>query len=614
MSTPQQFEFQTEVRQLLDIVIHSLYTEKEIFVRELVSNASDALEKLRHLQFTEKEIFDDRLPPEINLTTDDAAKTFTIQDFGVGMTRAELIENLGTIAHSGSKAFLKALSESEAKGTSLIGQFGVGFYSVFMVAKRVRVFAHSWRPAEPGQVWESDGSGSYTIEEAEGQRRGCKIVVELKDECREFSLASKIEGILKRYSSFVQFPINLNGKRVNTIQALWLRNKNEIKDEEYTEFYKFQANAFDTPRLRLHFSADAPLAINALLFVPEENPERFGLVRAEPAVALYCRKILIDPHPKDLLPEWLRFLKGVVDSEDLPLNISREMPQDRALIAKLGRVLTRRFLKSLEEEAKDRPDGYKEFYRRFGVYLKEGAALDETYQQDLMKLLRYESSLTTKGEFTSFADYVSRLKDGQKEIYFLVGPNRAAIEAGPYLEGFRARNLEVLFCYENVDEYVMSHVREFDGRRLIAADHADVKLADLPTPPGADALTEEQSKALAVWLKETLGDRVAEVKASGRLVDSPALALSADKLVSPHMRRLMKAMKVEGAEDTPPRVELHFNPRHAVIKHLAAARDAKPDMAKLMAEQVLDNALIAAGLLDDPQKMIARIYKLLESV
>ncbi len=614
MSTPQQFEFQAEVRQLLDIVIHSLYTEKEIFVRELVSNASDALEKLRHLQFTEKEIFDDRLPLEINLTTDDAAKTFTIQDFGVGMTRAELIEDLGTIAHSGSKAFLKALSESEAKGTSLIGQFGVGFYSAFMVAKRVRVFAHSWRPAEPGQVWESDGSGSYTIEEAEGQRRGCKIVVELKDECGEFSLASKIEGVLKRYSSFVQFPISLNGKRVNTIQALWLRNKSEIKDEEYTEFYKFQANAFDAPRLRLHFSADAPLAINALLFVPEESPERFGLVRAEPAVALYCRKILIDPHPKDLLPEWLRFLKGVVDSEDLPLNISREMPQDRALIAKLGRVLTRRFLKALEEEAKDRPDGYKEFYRRFGVYLKEGAALDETYQKDLMKLLRYESSLTDKGELTSFADYVSRLKDGQKEIYFLVGPNRAAIEAGPYLEGFRARNLEVLFCYENVDEYVMSHVHEFDGRRLIAADHADVKLADLPAPPGADALTEEQTKALAAWLKETLGDRVAEVKASGRLVDSPALALSADKLMSPHMRRLMKAMKVEGAEDTPPRVELHFNPRHAVIKHLAAARDAKPEVAKLMAEQVLDNALIAAGLLDDPQKMIARIYKLLESV
>ena len=614
MSTPQKFEFQAEIRQLLDIVIHSLYTEKEIFVRELVSNASDALEKMRHLQVVEKEIFDDRLPLEINLTTDDKTRTFTIQDFGVGMTRAELVENLGTVAHSGSKAFLQALGEGGGKNVNLIGQFGGGFYSAFMVAKCVRVYAHSWRPAEPGNVWESDGSGNYTVEEAEGQRRGCKIVVELKDDCSEFSLSSKIEDILKRYSSFVQFPVNLNGTRINTVQALWLRNKNEIKDEEYVEFYRFQANAFDTPRLRLHFSADAPLAINALLFVPEDNPERFGLVRSEPAVAMYCRKILIDARPKDLLPEWLRFLKGVIDSEDLPLNISRETTQDRALISKLSRVLTRRFIKFLEEEAKDRPDGYKEFYRRFGVYLKEGAALDMTYKDELMKLLRYESSLTKAGELTGFADYVSRMKEGQKDIYYLVGPNREAIEAGPYLEGFRARNLEVLFCYENVDEYVMTNVHEFDGKRLLAADHADVKLDELPKPPDEGALTEEQTKALVAWLKDTLGERVADVKTSDRLVDSPALALNADKFMSPHMRRLMKAMKAGGAEDTPPRVELQINPRHPVMKHLAGAREARPEVAKLAAAQVLDNALIAAGLLDDPQKMVARIYKLLESV
>ncbi len=614
MSSPQKHEFQTEIRQLLDIVIHSLYTEKAVFVRELVSNGADALEKLRHLQLTEKEVFDDRLPLEINLTTDDAAKTFTIQDFGVGMTGAELIENLGTVAHSGSKAFLQALGENGARNVNLIGQFGVGFYSAFMVAKRVRVFSHSWRPAEPGHVWESDGTGTYTIDEAEGQRRGTKIVVELRDDCAEFCVGSKIEEVLRHYSSFVQFPVNLNGKRVNTIQALWLRQKSEIKDEEYAEFYKFQANAFDQPRLRLHFSADAPLAINALLFVPEENPERFGLMRAEPAVALYCRKILVDPRPKDLLPEWLRFLKGVVDSEDLPLNISRELAQDRGLHAKLGRVLTRRFVKFLEEEARERPDAYREFYRRFGVYLREGAALDDTYKDELMKLLRYESSFTKGEEVTSFADYVARMKDGQKEIYYLVGPNRAAIEAGPYLEGLRARNLEVLFCYETVDEYVMNHVREFDGRRLVAADHADVKLEDLPRPPGGETLSEEESKALAVWLQETLAGRVAAVKSSDRLVDSPALALNSDKFMSPHMRRLMKAMKTDGADDSPPRVELHFNPRHAVIRRLAAARAEKPEVARLVAEQILDNALIAAGLLDDPQKMVARIYKLLETM
>jgi molecular chaperone HtpG len=610
-ATPQKFEFQAEIKQLLDIVIHSLYTEKEIFVRELVSNASDALEKLRHTQLTEKEIFDDKLELEINVTTDDKAKTITIQDFGIGMTRDELVQNLGTIAHSGSKAFLKALGEGGAKNANLIGQFGVGFYSAFMVAKSVKVYSHSWRTGEPGHVWSSDGSGSYEIEEVEGQRRGAKIVIELKDDCAEFAQEWKVEEIVKRYSAFVSFPINLNGKRLNTVQALWLRNKNEIKDEEYTEFYKFQAHAFDEPRLRLHFSADAPLSINALLFVPKENTEKLGLSRLEPAVALYCRKVLIDAKPKDLLPEWLRFLKGVVDSEDLPLNISRETMQDKALIEKLNKVITKRFLKHLEDEARNRAEGYDAFFKEFGHFIKEGAALDYTHKEQLTKLLRFESSRTEKGKTTSLADYVSRMGADQKEIYYLVGPNRASIEAGPYLEGFKARNLEVLFCYEAVDEYVMNNVREFDGKKLTAADHADVKLSDLPRPEGA--LSDDDVKTLTGWLKETLGERVAEVKSSDRLVDSPVLALNADKFISPHMRRMMKAMNKEGA-DSPLRVNLEINPRHAVIKRLFETRTAHPDKAKLVAEQLLDNALISAGLLDDATSMVARLNKLLESV
>ena len=611
--TPQKFEFQAEIKQLLDIVVHSLYTEKEIFVRELVSNASDALEKLRHLQLTEKEIFDDRLELEINITTDDKAKTFTIQDFGVGMTQAELVENLGTIAHSGSKAFLKALGENDQKGANLIGQFGVGFYSAFMVAKTVKVYTHSWRTAEPGLLWTSDGTGSYEIEESTGQRRGCKLVVELKDECSDYAQEYRVKELLERYSAFVGFPINLNGKRINTVQALWLRNKAEIKDEEYTEFYKYQAHAHDEPRLRLHFSADAPLQINALLFVPKENTEKFGLARAEPSVAMYCRKVMIEAHPKDLLPEWLRFLKGVIDSEDLPLHISRETMQDKALVEKLNKVIAKRFLKFLEEEAKARPEAYDEFFREFGIYLKEGAALDFTHKDQLAKLLRFESSLTEKGKLTGLADYVSRMKEGQKEIYYLLGPNRAALEAGPYLEGFKARNLEVLFCYEAVDEYVMNNTREFDGKKLAAADHSDTKLEDLPKPPDGETLTADETKALAKWLKETLGERVAEVKASERLVDSPAVALNADKFMSPHMRRMMKAMNKDGA-DTPLRVNLEINPRHAVIRRLAATRDTAPEKAKLVAEQILDNSLIAAGLLDDPTSMIQRLYKILESV
>lgn len=612
-TTPQKFEFQAEIKQLLDIVIHSLYTEKEIFVRELVSNASDALEKLRHLKLTEKEVFDDALELEINLTTDDKAKTLTIQDFGVGMTQAELVENLGTIAHSGSKAFLKALGEGGQKNAGLIGQFGVGFYSAFMVAKSVKVYTHSWRAEEPGQVWTSDGAGSYEIEEAEGQRRGCKLVIELKDECAEYASESRIEEILKRYSAFVSFPINLNGKRINTVQALWLRSKNEIKDEEYTDFYKFQAHAFDEPRLRLHFSADAPLQINALLFVPKSNPEQFGLARTEPAVALYCRKVLIDAKPKDLLPEWLRFMKGVVDSADLPLNISRETMQDKALIEKLNKVITKRFLKFLDDEAKARPDTYNEFYGEFGVFLKEGAALDFAHKDQLVKLLRFESSVTEKGKTTSLADYVTRMGADQKEIYYLIGPNREAIESGPYLEGLKARSLEVLFCYEPVDEYVMNNVREFDGKKLTAADHADLKLSDLPKPTDAAALSDDDVKSLTTWIKDTLGDRVEEVKASDRLVDSPALATNADKFMSPHLRRMMKAMNKDGAE-APVKVNLEINPRSAVIRRLAATHKEAPERAALVAEQILDNALISAGLLEDSSKMVARLYKLLETV
>jgi TNF receptor-associated protein 1 len=609
-TTPQKFEFQAEIKQLLDIVIHSLYTEKEIFVRELVSNASDALEKLRHTQLTEKNVFGDQAL-EINVTTDDQAKTLTIQDFGIGMTRAELIENLGTIAHSGSKAFLKALGEGGAKNSNLIGQFGVGFYAAFMVAKSVKVYSHSWQAGEPGHVWSSDGSGSYEIEEVADVARGTKIVVELKDDCAEFATESRVKGILERYSAFVSFPINLGGKRVNTVQALWLRSKNEIKDEEYTEFYKFQAHAYDDPLLRLHFSADAPLSINALVFVPQENAEKFGFARFEPAVSLYCRKVLIDASPKDLLPEWLRFLKGVVDSEDLPLNISRETMQDKALLDKLGKVITKRFLKFLDEEATARPDGYVKFYANFGIFLKEGAALDHTHKDQLMKLLRFESSLTDKTKQTSLADYVSRMGADQKEIYYLVGKDRAAIESGPYLEGFKARNLEVLFCYEPVDEYVMNNAREFDGRKLIAADHADVKLADIPQPDGA--LSEADAKTLTEWLKATLGDRVAAVKVSDRLVDSPALAINADAFMSAHMRRMMKAMNKEGS-DLPQKVNLEINPRAAVMKRLFETHTAAPEKAKLVAEQILDNALISAGMLEDATPMVARLYKLLENV
>lgn len=611
---PETHEFQAEIKQLLDIVVHSLYTEKEIFVRELVSNASDALEKLRHTQLTEKDVADPDLALEINLTTDDKANTLTIQDHGIGMTREELVKFLGTIAHSGSKAFLQAIKEGGAKNDNLIGQFGVGFYSAFMVAKQVKVYSRSWKSDEKAHVWTSDGSGSYTVEEVEGEQRGTKIVIELTDEEKDYATDARIKTVLERYSAFVSFPINLNGEHINKVSALWLRSKNEITEEEYTEFYKFQAHAWDEPRLKLHFSADAPLAINSILFVPQSNTEKFGMSRAEPAVSLYCRKVLIDPAPKDLLPEWGRFLKGVVDSEDLPLNISRETMQDRALIEKLGKVITTRFLKFLADEAKNRPDDFDKFYEEFGIFIKEGAATDFTHKDALAKLLRFESSRTDAGKTTSLADYASRMGEEQKDIYFLIGSSREAIERGPYLEGLKARNLEVLYCFEAVDDYVMRNLREFDGKTLTAADSADLKLGDHEAE--GEALEKDKLEALIKWLKETLGNKVAEVKASDRLVDSPAAVLNADQFMSPQMRRMMKSMKPEGddAEVPPMQVHLELNPRHAVIKKLSEMKDSNADKAVLMAEQLHDNALLAAGLLEDPSTMVQRLYKLLEQV
>ena len=344
--------FQAEVRQLLDIVIHSLYTDKEIFVRELVSNASDALEKMRLKQLTEKGVYEADRELAIEITTDEEAKTITIADSGIGMNKEELVENLGTIAHSGTKAFLEKMKEG-GSDADVIGQFGVGFYSAFMAAYKVEVVTHSWEEGTKGHTWSSDGTTGYSIDETAKAQRGCKIIVHLKDDMVEFSQEARIKSILEKYSNFVSFPIKLNEEHINKVEALWLKNKKEVTEEQYSEFYKFTAHAFDEPRYTMHFSADAPLAINALLFTPTENTEQFGMGQMEAGVSLYCKKVLIEAKPEKLLPEWLRFLRGVIDSADLPLNISRESMQDSALVQKLNTLITKRYLKFLDKEAKD---------------------------------------------------------------------------------------------------------------------------------------------------------------------------------------------------------------------------------------------------------------------
>lgn len=642
----EKFEFQAEVKQVLDIVVHSLYTDKEIFIRELVSNASDALEKLRHAQITEKEIVDDNLDLEIKLITDPATEdkpeeskevekdgkkeievipatvksppVLTIQDFGIGMTREELIENLGTIAHSGSKAFLKAIKEAGGKNENLIGQFGVGFYSVFMVADEVKVYTRSWQKDSTCLCWTSDGSGSYTIDEVEGERRGTKIVITLKDEYKEFAENYRVKSILERYSSFIEFPIKLDGDTVNTTQAVWLKNKSDVTEEEYKEFYKFQAKAFDEPLDWMHFSADAPLAINSLLYIPSSNPEIMGFGRAEPSVALHCRKILIDSNPDKLIPEWLRFAKGVIDSADLPLNISRESMQDSALIQKLNSVITKRFVKHLAQIAKKDAEKFEKIWRNFGIFLKEGVSSDFTHREGLSELLRYESSMTEAGKLTSLSEYVDRMKEGQEEIYYLVGPSRESIESGPYIEAFKARSIEVLYLYEPIDDFVMSNLMQFKEKKLISGDQNDIKLDKVDAEPEGEALPEDALKSLCDWMREALGqDKVVDVAAGDRLIDSPAIALNADQFMTANMRRIMKAMSQQKGEEPteqPNPVNLQINPRHTLIKNLAALKDKDEETAKMVTGQLYDNALISAGLLDDPRAMIQRLHQLMEKI
>jgi len=607
-ATTEKHVFQAEIQQLLDLVVHSLYTDKDIFLRELISNASDSMEKVRHLEGTEKHFKDAGDELQITLEADQDAGTVTLIDRGIGMTREELIGNLGTIAHSGTKAFLEQIKANGGSSSGLIGQFGVGFYSAFMVADKVEVFSRSWKEDAESLRWESDGKTGYEIETCDELPRGVKIVLHLNEASKEFADDFRIKGLIQRYSNFVGFPIMIDGKRVNEVEALWLKSKSEITDEEYKAFYQFACKGFDEPAYRLHFSADAPITINALIFTPGDNPEKMGFGKVDAGVALYCKKVLIDPEPKGLLPDWLRFVKGVVDSADLPLNISRETMQDSALVRKLNGVITKRIIKMFEKEAAADPAKYRDFYKKFERFLKEGIATDFANKDALAKLLRFETSMTEPGEMCSLTDYVGRMKEGQEKIYYLIGQNREQIESGPYVEAFKARGLEVIYFMDAVDEYVVDSLGEFDGRKLASIRHAGVDLEDVDSD--AESLSKEQVDALCEFLKTELGEKVTKVSSGKRLVESPVIALVPEDGMSPQIRQMMKAMDENYKDEV--KVELEINPRHALIRKLSDTRETQPEVAKLVAAQMLDNALISAGLLDDARDMIRRMNELME--
>lgn len=647
-------EFLAETRKILDIVTNSIYTDKEVFLRELISNASDALEKYRYLQVNNKVATQGGdLPAEISITTNETAQTLTIIDTGIGMTKDELVSNLGTIARSGSKQFVQSLKDggggtggSGGGGEGIIGQFGVGFYSSFMVSESVTVESISGAKAADDSVvtkshrWNSDGTGVYTIEETDGSAspdltRGSKITMRLKDSCKEFADPARIKEIIKRYSSFVSFPIKVNGEVCNTVSAIWMNDKKDVTPEQYQDFYKFLTSAYDKPKYTLHFRTDAPLDLRCLFYVPSFHSEKFGLGRMEPGVNLYSRKVLIESKPSDLLPDWLRFVKGVVDSEDLPLSLSREKPQDTKLLGRIRDVLVRKIVRFLEEQSKADPKAFKEFYIEYNYFLKEGICHDFRYMDSISKLLLFETSKCDASEVCSLDEYVSRCAPEQKSIYYLVAPSRDAALQSPYYETFKKHGIEVLFLYSSIDDFVMNNIKTFAGRQLVSAETSSV---DLDDKKGADKdkdkdsnkdkdsskddqkdgeageLTTEQANAVCTWLRSVLSNKVREVRTTTRLSDSPAIVTDHE---SGALRRMMKMVDQANAgrsSELPPQV-LEVNPSHPIIRQLSAAsvNDATRPTAELVAGQLFDNCLVAAGLVDDPRSMLPRLNRILEA-
>jgi len=621
----QSHSFQTQTKEILDIMANSLYTDHEVFLRELISNASDALEKLRFLRnATASTEATPTVPSQrdlaIRIHTNESQNLLVIEDNGIGMTAQELQDHLGVIARSGSKAWVKDLATKGTggkDGSNIIGQFGVGFYSVFMVADRIDVISQSSKldPATgqrfPAHLWSSDGSGSYELTPIEApQETGTTLKIHLKPKFHEFAQAHTLTTVVQKYSSFVGFPIELNGQKINTHGALWLEGKDSVSTEQHTAFYRYLAQAYDTPTYTLHFHVDAPLALHGLFYFPERHMEKYGMGRMEPGASLYSRKVLIKPKSKDVLPEWLRFVRGVADSEDIPLNISRENMQDSRLIQKIQNILVKKILRFLEDEAKSNPKKYNEWYAEFGNFLKEGVCVEYRLSSDIARLLRFETSATKPGETISLDEYISRMQPDQKGIYYLSGPSRAFAESSPYYESFAAKKVEVLFLYHNIDEFVMNSLQSYNKRKLVSIEkaEADVEAAEKKKdePPTATAETAQ----LIAYMQSVLGDKVSSITVTSRLVNSPAAIFDHE---SGAVRRLMKFVDSQGtAAKGLPRQKLEINPQHPLIKQLLPVSQTQPAVARLMVEQLFDNCLIAADMLDQPRAMLERLNKLLE--
>jgi molecular chaperone HtpG len=615
MTETQPIAFKAEIKQLLNILIHSLYTDREIFLRELISNASDALTQMHFVSLTEREVFDPDIELKIQVTVDDENKLIKIADTGIGMSLEELIQNLGTIAQSGARAFLEAAKEGEDQKAlvDVIGQFGVGFYSVFMVAEWVRVTSRSYQPDSEAAYWYATGGDTFEAGLAEKNERGTTIEIKLNSESEEFSQEYRLREIVKKFSDYVAYPIYVgdNDEQANSQMALWRQSPREVEDDQYNDFYRQLTLDFEPPLEHIHYVVDAPLQMYALLFFPAKVDRGMFSLRKEEGLKLYVRKVLIQDYNNDLLPRHFRFVQGVVDTEDLPLNVSRETIQDNPIIAKLRRVITNQVVNKLKTMAKDEAEAYANFWENFGVFIKEGIASEPGESETLAPLVRFHTTTQTKN-WASLSDYVQRIKDGQDKIYFILGDDDRSVARSPHLDYFRENDYEVVLFTDPMDSFMLMGLRNYNDFDLVNVASADLELPVSDEIPKDESETEKLSEAdfdsLVERFKSQLGERVTDVRATNRLRDSVARLVDPEGTMDQEMQSVYRYLERE--YEVPKKV-LELNPRHPIVAKLSSLDD-NDELGQEIIEQIYDSALLIEGLHPDPASMLPRIQDLME--
>ncbi len=602
----QQFEYKAEMQQLLHLIVNSLYTNQEIFLRELISNASDALNKARFQQLTDHS-GEGHQDLKITITLDSDSCTLSIEDSGIGMTREDLISRLGTIASSGTLAFIE---EQKASGkpvdADMIGQFGVGFYSAFMVADEIVLETlHAGEDANP-LIWKSDGTGTYAISEGTRNERGTRITLHLKEEAKEFAEETRIRSIIRKYSNFVDFPIHLGSDQVNTLKALWKKRKDEITEEERNEFYKFITGDYTDPFGHLHLQIEGVLCFEALLFVPEQAPMNLFREERRSDLHLYCSGVFVRDDAEELLPEYLSFVRGVVDTDDLPLNVSREVTQKSPVAQRIRSTLTGKLLGLLEEWATEDAERFEKFFHNFGAVLKTGLWSDFSKRDELLKLMRYPS--THSENLTSLQDYVNRMTGGQETIYYLLADSLESARKSPHLEGFARKGIEVLLLPDPIDALTLPNVQKFEEKTFTSVTGADLDLGD---DQDSESLPGDDQDSLLSLFRIQLGDRIQDVTVSRRLVDSAATLVAPKDGVDPQLERMMKSMNpdYEGMKKV-----LEVNVDHPLMKNILALKSSNENQNTLVEEaieQVYEGALLLDGNLTEPSAFVARMTRIL---